>query len=258
MKYQSIKFKALIEKKSLFIILIFCILNLGHLAHSAILIKPSLGASHVNHRDDFGEDRSYLDGNFSGNDLLNPRARSFSIIGNLGVYFQFDAGFFAGVTYDMNFISINNYIHVNTSGLGVTAGYMRAGWYVSATYLFFISGQKSLRQDFDDNSRINYTPINNGLNQLETVDLNLNRGMGALIQVGYVHFFGDMIGIGPSLQARTFIFSEVICSQGTGADCGIGSGGYGGGSGSGVTSYYNRQTYRTFDISLLLDLFFKI
>ena len=258
MKHQSIKHKPFIEKR-LFIVFLFCILNFGHLAQGAILIKPSIGVSYISHRDDFGEDRSYLDGNFSGNDLLNPRARSFGIIGNLGIYFQFDAGFFAGVTYDMNFININNYIHINTSGLGVTAGYMHAGWYISATYLFFISGQKSLRQDFDSSGRINYNPYNQGLSQLETLDLKLNRGMGAVIQLGYVHFFGDMIGVGPSLQARTILFSEVICQQGAGADCGIAGGGnYGGGYSGGVSSFSYRQTYRTFDISLLLDVFFKI
>ena len=257
MKYQSIKCKAIIENR-LLIVFIFCVLNLGHLAHSAILIKPSIGVSHISHRDDFGEDRSYQDGDLSGNNLLNPRARSFSMIGNLGIYFQFDAGFFAGVTYDMNFININNYIHINTSGLGVTAGYMHSGWYVSASYLFFVTGQKSLRQDFDSDTRFNYNPINNGINQLETLDLQLNRGMGAVIQVGYVHFFGDMIGVGPSLQARTFLFSEVICTQGAGADCGIYGGGFGGSYGSGVTSFAPRQTYRTFDVSLLLDVFFKI
>ena len=129
MKYKSIKYKLLIEKR-LFIILMFCILNLGTLAHSAILIKPSIGVSNVSHRDDFVEDRSFQEGNFSGNDLRNPRGRSSSLIGNLGIYFQFDAGFFAGVTYDMNFININNYIHINTSGLGVTTGYMHSGWHI--------------------------------------------------------------------------------------------------------------------------------
>ena len=257
MKCKSIQCKALIEKR-LFIVLIFCILNLGHLAHSAILIKPSIGAFNVNHRDDFGEDRSYFEGNFSGSDLLNPRARSFGLIGNLGIYFQFNAGFFAGVTYDMNLISINNYIHINTYGLGVTAGYMHSGWYLSATYLFFVSGQKSLRQDYDSSNRTGYNPINSGINQLETLDLNLNRGMGALMNVGYVHFFGDLIGVGPSLQIRTFLFSEVICTQGVGTECGVLGSPGGSGYGSGVTSYLHRQTYRTFDISLLLDVFFKI
>ena len=254
---QSIKPKVLIEKR-LFIILILCILNLGHLAHSAILIKPSFGVSSVSHRDDVAEDRRYQEGDFSGNNLRNPRGRSFNLLGNLGIYFQFNAGFFAGVTYDMNFININNYIHINTSGLGVTAGYMmESGWHVSATYLFFVTGQKSLRQDPDSDSRFN-NQINVGLTQLEVFDLNLNRGMGAIIQVGYVHFFGDMIGIGPSLQARTFLFSEVICTQGAGTECG--SNGFGGGSnyGGNVSSIPYRQTYRSFDISLLIDVFFKI
>ncbi len=254
MKYQSIKFKALIEKKSLFIILIFCILNLGHLAHSAILIKPSFGISHISHKNDFLEYRSYQDGNFSGNDLQNPTARSLSIIGNLGIYFKFDAGFFAGVTYDMNFIKINNYIHINTSGLGVTFGYMHSGWYVNATYLFFVTGQHSLRQDFESN-RINYNPINSGINRSEVLDLSLNKGMGAIIQLGYVYFFSDMIGIGPSVQARTFLFSEIICTQGAQVDCqSLGGGGFG----SNLTSFNNRQIHRSFDISLSLDLFFKI
>ena len=250
MKYQSIrsiKCKFLIEKK-LFIIFILCILNLGHLAHSAILIKPSIGASSISHRDDFAQYISESDGDF-GNDIKNPRGRSFGFIGNLGIYFQFDAGFFAGVTYDMNFININNYLHINTSGLGVTTGYMHAGWYISATYLFFISGQKSLRQDSDSDDRFQY---NRGNFQYETRDISLNRGMGALIQAGYVHFFSDMIGIGPSVQARSFFFSEIICTQGIAAQCGSSS------SGSGISSRPFRQTYRTFDISLLIDVFFKI
>ena len=257
MQYQSIKRKFFIEKR-LFIIFIFCILSLGHLAQGAILIKPSIGASSINHRDDSSEDRSIADGNFSGNDLRNPRAKSFNVIGNLGIYFQFNAGFFTGVTYDMNFININDYIHINTSGLGVTAGYMHEGWYVSATYLFFISGQKSLRQDFDAHSRINYNPINSGLTQNGVQDLKLNRGMGAILQIGYIHFFGDMIGVGPSLQARTILFSEIICQQGVGADCGLYNNGYGGSYSGNVSSLNYRQTYRTFDVSLLLDVFFKI
>ena len=81
--------------------------------------------------------------------------------------------------------------------------------------------------------------------------------MGAVLQLGYVHFFGDMIGIGPSVQTRIFLFSEVVCTQGAGTDCGRYDSGVGGSFGGSVSSFSYRQTYRTFDISLLLDVFSK-
>lgn len=242
------KGKNLIEKS--LIVIVFCILNIGYLAHAELLIKPSIGFSQVSHTDDFTDQQNVFGPGAVGSEnyLLNPQPRSRSIIGNLGVYFQFKAGLFVGATYDMNFISINDYVHIRTSGLGLTAGYMHDGWFGSATYMFFVSGTKELRHDYSDN----LDGYRGNTSQYENFNLNMRNGMGALFQIGYIKFFGDMIGVGPSLQIRTFLFNETECVGGPDVQCGFDRGlniGY---------SSYLRQTYRTFDVSLFLDVFFKI
>ena len=242
------KGKNFIEKISIFAIL--CVLSVGHLVHAELLIKPSIGFSQVNHTDDFTNQQNLIGygGGASENYLLNPQPHSRSIIGNLGVYFQFEAGLFVGATYDMNFVSINNYVHVRTSGLGLTAGYIYNGWFGSATYMFFMSGSKELKQNSSE--QINFP--RGGGSYYNNFNLNMRNGMGALFQVGYIKFFGDMIGVGPSLQVRTFLFNETECVGGADIQCGSDRDLH-----YGYTNYLN-QTYRTFDISLSLDIFFKI
>ena len=224
-------------QKFLFVIVFFT-LNLGYSVYADLLIKPSFGISYMGHSNDYSNEQADLQG--ANDPLSNPRPTARNLIGNLGVYFQFNAGLFVGATFDANFINLSNYTHVRTTGVGLTAGYMNNGWFGSATYLFFISG--NMRREYRGERRLI-------AGNMQNLDFNLGSGMGAIVQLGYIKFFSSIVGLGPSLQIRSFLFNDVQCGAGVGAStCGT----------EGAEYMYRRYYYRTFDVAVLVDILFKI
>lgn len=220
-------------QKSL-VVVFFVLFSLAHWAEAAILIKPSLGFHRIKHNNDLVSN-PLLGGVIHNDALATPEIQYQNFIANLGIYFQFPSGVFIGSTYDLYLASLTEYTHVNTYGLGVTTGYIQNGWYGSVTYLFFLSG--NMRRELENNRFISSIPEQH---------YNLSSGRGVLLHVGYIKFFGALIGVGPSFQYRILQFSRIECTR----EC-LDQGG----------QYWlnNQRVYHeTNDFAVLLDIVFKI